>query len=168
MDIVIKTDGKIIMAFTDPVDGDENPYKFFTDNFTGEGPHTYYIFNTVEEFITKWEEIHNKPNGMWYWVLDNGELVCSGACDPSDIEIFKEHWKIDIRYTVILYYLNNGELPYVINNIEANDKDEAISKAKDFVANNGFFGNMYKKDIIEKLIVSKITMEVVNNDRYKK
>ena len=86
--------GRIVMAFTDPVDDDENPYKYFTDDFTGEYVHTYYAFDTVEEFLEKWEEIYDEPNGMWYWVLDDGELVCSGACDPYDIEIFEEHWGI--------------------------------------------------------------------------
>lgn len=86
--------GKIVMAFTDPVDDDENPYKYFTDDFTGDCVHTYYAFDTVEEFIEKWLEIHDKPNGMWYWVLDGDTCVCSGACDPYDIEIFEEYWNI--------------------------------------------------------------------------
>lgn len=96
--INIETNGKIIMAFTDPVDGDENPYKYFTDNFTGEGVHTYHIFNTVEDFIAKWEEINGYANGMWYWVLDSGKLICSGACDPDDIEIFKNHWNLKYEF----------------------------------------------------------------------
>lgn len=95
--------GKIVMAFTDPLDSlmenyngsmdKKENYKYFTDNFTGEGIHTYYIFDTMEEFIDKWKEIYDKPNGMWYWVLDNGVCFCSGACDPDDIEIFEEHLK---------------------------------------------------------------------------
>jgi hypothetical protein len=87
--------GKIVMAFTDPVGDNENPYKYFTDDFTGEYIHTYYAFDSVEDFIEKWEYICydcEEPSGMWYWVLDNGELVCSGACDPMDIEIFEEYW----------------------------------------------------------------------------
>ena len=95
--------GKIVMAFTDPLDAlvekydtsmENDNYKYFTDNFTGEGIHTYYIFATKEEFIDKWKEIYDKPNGMWYWCLDDGICFCSGACDPDDIEIFKEHWKL--------------------------------------------------------------------------
>ena len=94
---------KIVMAFTDPLDVlmedyeediDSDNYKYFTDDFTGEGIHTYYIFDTKEEFISKWEKIYEEPNGMWYWVLDCGKLVCSGACDPDDIEIFNEHWNL--------------------------------------------------------------------------
>ena len=92
---------KIVMAFTDPLDtiiGDyrlttgEDNYKYFTDSFTGEGIHTYYVFDTMEEFINKWKEIYDKPNGMWYWCLDNGFCFCSGACDPDDIEIFEKHF----------------------------------------------------------------------------
>ena len=84
--------GKIVMAFTDPVDDDENPYKYFTDYFTGGYIHAYYAFDTVEDFIKKWKEIYEEPHGMWYWVLDNGELVCSGACDLMDIDIFEDYW----------------------------------------------------------------------------
>lgn len=92
--------GKIVMAFTDPLDvlqenyEEEDNYKFFTDSFTGDGIHTYYVFDTVEDFIKKWNEICNEPNGMWYWVLENGECICSGACDPNDIDIFEENWGI--------------------------------------------------------------------------
>lgn len=93
--------GKIVMAFTDPMDAliendsddIEDNYKYFTDDFTGYGVHTYYVFDTIEELIDKWEEIYNKPNGMWYWCLDDGYCFCSGACDPDDIEIFKERIK---------------------------------------------------------------------------
>lgn len=87
-------EGRIVMAFTDPVDDDnDNPYKYFTEDFTGQGIHTYYAFNTVDEFIQKWKEIYELPNGMWYWVLDKDKIVCSGACDPDDINIFIEYWK---------------------------------------------------------------------------
>ena len=94
MQINIDLSGKIVMAFTDPVDTDppETRYRYFTEYFTGEGVHMYCIFNTPEDFVSKWLKIHDKPNGMWYWVLDDGECICSGACDPNDIEIFKRHW----------------------------------------------------------------------------
>lgn len=92
---------KIVMAFTDPLDTlmenytedmEDDNYKYFTDDFTGEGIHTYYVFDTAEEFVSKWEEICEEPNGMWYWCLDNGDCFCSGACDPYDIEIFEEYF----------------------------------------------------------------------------
>ena len=100
MKIEFDTSGKIIMAFTDPVDTDplETRYRYFTDYFTGEGVHTYHIFDTVEDFIYVWLKIYDKPNGMWYWVLDNGNCICSGACDPNDIDIFIEHWHLEDQY----------------------------------------------------------------------
>lgn len=93
--------GKIVMAFTDSLDslmknyaddGIEDEDKYFTDDFTGYGVHTYYVFDTPEEFISKWEEIYDHPNGMWYWCLNDGECFCSGACDPNDIDIFEEYF----------------------------------------------------------------------------
>lgn len=92
--------GRIIMVFTDPDDDvaeDEDPYYTFTDNFTGQNVNVYFAFDTVEEFLTAWKQIaygKDGPFGMWYWVLDNGHLVCSGACDTGDIDIFKDYWEI--------------------------------------------------------------------------
>lgn len=88
-------EGRIIMAFTDYVDDEENPYKYFTDDFIPDCIFEYFAFDTVEEFIEKWEEISDNPLGMWYWVLDDGHLVCSGGFDLYDIELFKEHWGLD-------------------------------------------------------------------------
>lgn len=87
----------IVMAFTDPIDTDppETCYKYFTDEFTGEGVHTWYTFNDVEAFINTWIRLYDKPNGMWYWVLDDGKCICSGACDPDDIDIFIDYWHLE-------------------------------------------------------------------------
>lgn len=88
----------IRMAFTDPIDTDppETRYKYFTDEFTGEGVHTLYNCFGVEAFINRWIHIYDKPNGMWYWVIDDdGKCICSGACDPYDIDIFIEHWHLE-------------------------------------------------------------------------
>ena len=95
-EVAIDLRGKIVMAFTDPVDEDppETRYRYFTEKFTGEGVHMYCIFNNPEDFINKWLEIYDKPNGMWYWVLDDGVCICSGAVDPSDIDGFREHWNL--------------------------------------------------------------------------
>lgn len=91
------TDDRIVIAFTDPVDTDppETRYRYFTDEFTGEGVHTRYTCFGVEAFINRWIQLYDKPNGMWYWVLDNGKCICSGACDPDDIDIFIEHWHLE-------------------------------------------------------------------------
>ena len=81
-------DGKIVMAFA----WDETD-EYFTDNWYDNNEFaTYYSFDTPEEFIEAWNNMVDNPDGMWYWVLDDGELVCSGACDPYDIEIFEEYW----------------------------------------------------------------------------
>lgn len=104
-------EGRIIMAFTDSVHDAEDTvdkyspngkYRYFTDNFTGKGIHTYYAFDTAEEFIKKWLEIYDRPNGMWYWVLDmesphENKCICSGACDPDDIEIFNDYFGLDAK-----------------------------------------------------------------------
>lgn len=100
MKIEFDTKGKIIMAFTDPVDTDppETRYRYFTDYFTGEGVHTYRIFDNVEDFIEIWLRIYDQRNGMWYWVLDGDKCICSGAVDPNDIDIFRDYWHLEDLY----------------------------------------------------------------------
>lgn len=134
-------EGRIVMAFTDPVEHfDENgeyvnsTYEFLTDEFSGEGIHTYYAFNTPEEFIDKWEEILDEPNGMWYWVLDNGKCICSGACDPGDLEdIFLEHFEnneLPVRYQKKTYYVTYKiDARYVVE-VEAKNLEEAMEEAE--------------------------------------
>ena len=87
-------EGQYVIAFTDAVDEEENPYKYFTEKFTGEHIVSYYAFNTVEELINKWSALAENPEGMWYFIMDNGHVFCSGACDPDDIEIIREHFGI--------------------------------------------------------------------------
>lgn len=71
---------------------------FFTDEFEdGTCFISYYSFDTLGELIEEWERISENPDSMWYWVLDNGEVVCSGACDPDDYEIFEEVFDIPIK-----------------------------------------------------------------------
>lgn len=57
--------------------------------FTGKHIREFYAFDTPEEFVAKWREL---DEGAWYWVFDKGEIVCSGALDPNDIELFEDYW----------------------------------------------------------------------------
>ena len=85
--------GRIVMAFANDETDD-----YFTDDWYDDNELlTYYAFNTPEEFMATWRKMHDYDNGgwpdsMWYWVLDDGICICSGACDPDDEEIFVEHW----------------------------------------------------------------------------
>lgn len=90
------------MAITDPADeSDEDkneldPYRYFTDSLDYTSVHTICIYDSPEEFLEDWQkrmmnmEKNNDHSGtgMWYWVEDNGVLVCSGAMDPNDEDIF--------------------------------------------------------------------------------
>lgn len=81
-------EGKIIMAFAWDEDDD-----YFTDNWRDDNHFaTYYAFNTQHEFFEAWEKMSENPDGMWYWVMVDGKCICSGACDPGDIEIFNEYF----------------------------------------------------------------------------
>lgn len=85
--------GRIVMAFANDCD-----YDFFTNDWYDSNEFlSYYAFDTVEEFMETWDKVSDNPDSMWYWVMDNGELVCSGACDPGDEEIFEEYFDIERR-----------------------------------------------------------------------
>ena len=83
--------GRIVMAFA----WDEDD-EYFTDDWRkGNGVYTYYAFDTPEEFMKAWKEMRDDPDGMWYWVLDNGKLICSGACDYMDEDVYIEQWNLE-------------------------------------------------------------------------
>lgn len=90
-------DRRFVIAFAKDGPPDD-PCRYQTDSFTGEGVASIHAFGTAEEFIECWKKLSEQPEGMWYWCLDAypGQsytnepvfCICSGACDPSDIEIF--------------------------------------------------------------------------------
>ena len=94
--MIINIDTPIIIAFTDKIrDGAVlDPYRYFTDNFTGEGLISVYGCANVKDFFILIEHLIKYPDGMWYWVLHNEKCICSGACDPGDIEIFEDYFGI--------------------------------------------------------------------------
>lgn len=84
-----KLKDKIVMAYA----GDEfydRYYMGLEDDISATNVESYYVFDTVQEFITYWEE--NANEGSWYWVYDHGNLICSGACAPEDMDIFEDYW----------------------------------------------------------------------------
>lgn len=90
-------ENKIVMAFTDPDESLDNPYSTFTDNYVEDNVKIMFVFDTPEEFLQTFNRIINDeegPYGMWYWVLDHGKQICSGACDPNDIDIYEEYWNL--------------------------------------------------------------------------
>lgn len=78
---------KIMVATLD--DGYYAKHHSYPEEYSSEYAHEVYTFDTPEDFIQRWYEL---DEGAWYWVFDKGEIVCSGALDPNDIEIFEEYW----------------------------------------------------------------------------
>lgn len=113
----------ITMAFTDPIDTDppETRYRYFTDEYTGKGVHTWYTSPSVEGFINAWIGIYDKPPGMWYWVLEDGECICSGACDPYDIDIFIEYWHLEEYSDAIHESMKTKKYVYLNSEKEKNN-----------------------------------------------
>lgn len=86
--------GRIIMAFAD--DGCEEYQRSFPENFNDAWLKSYYAFDTPEDFIQAWKAMVQEPVGMWYYVLDNGVQIVSGACDEVDAEIIEDHFGIPV------------------------------------------------------------------------
>ena len=155
----------IIMAFTDPIDClepnqpvPEDNYRYFTTNFTGKGIHTYYLFQTKEAFIQAWIELYNKSKGMWYWVLDHGTCICSGALDPDDISIFEDHWNTHFNFNETEIYeksTDTSEKTKFINQI-LSKHPKANPQILRFIANFSHHVK-YKHDDAVKILTDLFT-----------
>lgn len=66
----------------------------YPEDFEESMPHKKYEFDTPKEFVEHWYGME----GDWYWVFHAGNLICSGAIDPNDIEIFEEHFGMEFVY----------------------------------------------------------------------
>ena len=60
-------------------------------------------------------------------------------------------------YTVTLY--ENENMLYIIKDIEAENNNEAIYKAKHFVATHGYFPYMTEEKIMSILIVKNVVKD---------
>jgi hypothetical protein len=81
---------KIMIAILDEDYLEDNYPEEYNSNYA----HETYTFDTPQEFIEKWYEL---DEGAWYWVLVGGEVICSGAVDPDDIEIFENYFGISFE-----------------------------------------------------------------------
>lgn len=61
----------------------------YPEEYREQYAHETYEFDTPQEFIKKWYEL---DEGAWYWVFADGDVICSGAVDPGDIEIFEDYF----------------------------------------------------------------------------
>lgn len=85
-------EGKILMLFA----GWDTDYGIgFEDNHLKNEIYSYRAFNSVRNFMRKWRQMAEKPDSMWYWVIDTerNDYVTTGACAiDCDREIFKDYW----------------------------------------------------------------------------
>lgn len=84
--------GRIVMAFAE----EGNANRSFVENIYDAAIKSYYAFDTPEDFIRAWKKMVEEPDGMWYFVLDNGEQIISGACDEVDADYIEEHFGIPV------------------------------------------------------------------------
>ena len=152
----MKYENKIVMAFTDPDEKLDDPYSTFTDNFVEDNVKIMFVFDTPEEFLETFNRIINDeegPYGMWYWVLDHGKQICSGACDPNDIEIYEEHWNLNKEDDIME---NNNErvkqisLDVVVG--PETDGEELAEQVKEELERRGYtiFGVGFNADLTKE------------------
>lgn len=109
-------EGRIVMAFANKVDGPD-PYVNFKDTHLESCISAYYAFNSRQEFLKKWEEkVYNEePDGMWYWVIEDGHWITSGGPNPEDIELICDAWGIEETQ-------NNYDIAYLLEAAHASCK----------------------------------------------
>jgi len=79
---------RIIMVF----DFDETGEHFTDDLLADTRSRDFEAFETPKEFLDSWKVLVQKPDGMWYWIIDNGEIFCSGPVDVNDIYCIVDHF----------------------------------------------------------------------------
>lgn len=84
-------EGSIVMAFA----ANEVKDAFTTFMDPSACLISYYAFSSPEELLEVWDEKVKNPDSQWYWIYDDAECVCSGACDPADIDAIKQHFRIE-------------------------------------------------------------------------
>ena len=80
------------------LDDDRDDYEmYFTDRLDNDTPIlARYEFDTPKKFLRTWKDVSEDPVSMWYWVYDGAALVCSGAIDPNDEEIYAEYFEEEL------------------------------------------------------------------------
>lgn len=85
----------IVMAFAND---DADPYdKYFVNYLPLDGIKSLYVFDTPGELLNAWYQQDGNPDGMWYWVIDHGEVIIAGACDPQDEDTIIEWFGKEIK-----------------------------------------------------------------------
>lgn len=98
----METKDHIIMAFADDTDDDYE--QRFTDYFPYEGGFkSLFICDTPEELLDAWREQKDHPEGPWYWVVDHGDEIITGAFDPGDEQTIIDWFKQKELIWVELY-----------------------------------------------------------------
>lgn len=126
----------ILMLFAEQPEND--PYKYFLDGLSINDLKwnmpfkSVYCFHSKKDFLEVFRNKANfrngdRPDSMWYWVFYEGRCICSGACDPGDIEGFAESFN-----------LSDEELEeyYEVLNKEEDQENAAIAKKGEAVDNN--------------------------------
>lgn len=106
--------GEIIMAFAD--DTGDDSWENFTGDIRSASLLSYYAFSSRKEFLGKWEEkVYNeKPDSMWYWIIEGDNCITFGCPDPGDIELICEAWDLKDTNPIDIW----GNLKYAYESCE--------------------------------------------------
>jgi hypothetical protein len=100
---------------------------------------------------------------MWYWVLDDGKCICSGALDPDDIGVFKEYWNLKClpeeettKFTIKIkngeVYINNKPCSFASEMDKESEKDDLNKKALLALANEmGYEATFLFEEMADRL-----------------
>ena len=119
------------------------------ENYNPEYEDIIGIIDCTEEEAERWINAHNPPKDKQYKGYD-------GKYYPYYVKIPINSISLNDTYNVSVYDKEYMNCAYIVNNIIAISEEEAIFKAKKFVASNGYFTGLDIKQAMDMLKVEKV------------
>ena len=107
------------------------------------------MMDWAKEEAEKWINAHNTPKDKQYKGYD-------GKYYPYYVKIPINSISLNDTWNVSVYDKEYMNCAYIVNNIIAISEEEAIFKAKKFVASNGYFTGLDIKQAMDMLKVEKV------------
>ena len=124
------------------------------ENYNPEYEEIIGVIDCTEEEAERWINAHNPPKDKQYKGYD-------GKYYPYYVKIPINSISLNYTWSVTVYDKEYKNFTYTVNDIIAISEEEAIFKAKKFVASNGYFTGLDIKQAMDMLKVEKV--EKLNN-----
>lgn len=120
-----------------------------TKNYNPKYEEIIGVIDCTKEEAERWINAHNPPKDKQYKGYD-------GKYYPYYVKIPINSISLNDTWSVTVYDIEYKNFTYTVNNIIAINEEEAIFKAKKFVASNGYFPGLSIKQTMNMLKVEKV------------